>query len=206
MPISEMELKEALKRASSLMTEEGQRKINNVAKMNNGNFDNNGDFTQPIESQNMRKMVQENKDFIKPNPHSKLPKAIQESMLKKPIDNSMLDYDNNTTSEHSVLDSINYMPKTQQMVQETYTAPAPQYNYQQPHYIPQPQMSIDYNYIRAIVNECVQANLKLIKEEILNESSLKAIRIGGENKIQLIDTKNNLYESKLEYKKNLTKK
>ena len=45
-----------------------------------------------------------------------------------------------------------------------------------------------------------------IKEEILKESTLKTVRLGGENKIQLIDNKNNLYESKLEFKRNLNKK
>ena len=67
-------------------------------------------------------------------------------------------------------------------------------------------LTIDYNYIRSIVNECIQANLKQIKEEILKESTLKVVRLGGENKIQLIDNKNNLYESKLEFKRNLSKK
>jgi hypothetical protein len=67
-------------------------------------------------------------------------------------------------------------------------------------------MTVDYNYIRSIVNECIQSNLKQIKEEILKESTLKVVRLGGENKIQLIDNKNNLYESKLEFKKNLNKK
>ena len=67
-------------------------------------------------------------------------------------------------------------------------------------------MMVDYNYIRAIVNECIQANMQKIKEEILNESALKAIRMGDGNKIQLIDNKNNLYESVLSFKKNISKK
>ena len=70
----------------------------------------------------------------------------------------------------------------------------------QPQYQPQyqaPQMMIDYNYLRSIINECIQLNMQKIKEEILSESELKAIRLGSENKIQLIDNKNNLYESKL---------
>ena len=53
--------------------------------------------------------------------------------------------------------------------------------------------------------QCIQTNLQQIKNEILQESQLKAIRIGGENKIQLIDNKNNLFESKLEFKKNISK-
>ena len=209
MPISENELKEALNRASSLMSKEGQQRINTAAKMNSNNYDNDGGFRQPTESQNMRNIVQESRSVPRQNSHSTLPKVIQDSILKNPIDSMMLEH---SVSERSVLDSMNYVPvqkKPQQVVQEnmvheTYSNSTPQY-YQQPHYASQP-MTIDYNYIRMIVNECVQANLKQIKEEILNESSLKAIRIGGENKIQLIDTKNNLYESKLEYKKNLSKK
>lgn len=207
MPISENELKEALSRASSLMTKEGQRKIDNVARMNSGNFDDEGGFTQPIESHNMRKLTESN-NITKVNPNSGLPKAIRESIMNNPINDSVSDM---SFSDVPNFDTTDFIPKRtpqkqvvqENVVHETYTAP--QY-YSQHQYIPQPQMMIDYNYIRAIVNECVQANLKQIKEEILKESSLKAIRIGGENKIQLIDTKNNLYESKLEYKKNISKK
>ena len=67
-------------------------------------------------------------------------------------------------------------------------------------------MGIDYNYIRSIVNECIRANMQQIKEELLNESSLKMVRLSGGNKIQLVDNKNNLYESQLEFKKNISKK
>jgi hypothetical protein len=177
--------------------------------MNSGYFDGQGDFTQPTESLNMRKTVVEQNNFKKVNPNSGLPKAIQESMMKNPINDSMSDL---SFSETPAFDTTDFVPKQkiqkqnvqENVMHETYSAP--QYYTQQPQYIPQQPMMIDYNYIRAIVNECVQANLKQIKEEILNESKLKAIRIGGENKIQLIDTKNNLYESKLEYKKNLSKK
>jgi hypothetical protein len=102
-----------------------------------------------------------------------------------------------TGGSGSVLDMLGYMPKQQEVIKETQ-----QPIYQQPQYTP----SIDYNYIRTIINECIQANLQQIKEEILKESSLKAIKLGAENKIQLIDNKNNLYESKLEFKRSLTKK
>ena len=202
MPVSEMELNEALSRAASLMTPEGQRRIEHAKQQNKGNYDQNGDYMQPSGAHNMRRTINENIGF-NANASSSLPKAIRESILSNPINNDEL----------SILDSINYQPaprpqKQESYVNETYSAPQQYVPFTppQPQYIPQPQLSIDYNYIRAIVNECVQANLKQIKEELLNESSLKAIRLGAENKIQLIDNKNNLYESKLEYKKNLTKK
>ena len=200
MPVTEMELNEALSRAAVLMSPEGQRKINAASRNNSGNFNSDGDYIQPSGSHNMRNTVSESRSF-KPNAHSGLPKAIQDSIMKTPLDGVMSEY---SLSESSVIDDINYQPKTyskkqESLLYETHSAPVQQY-------IPQPQITLDYNYIRSIVNECIQANLNQIKEEILKESSLRAIRIGGENKIQLIDSKNNLYESKLEYKKNLSKK
>lgn len=202
MPISEIELNEALNRAAQLMTPEGQRRIEYANKLNESNFDSNGSYVQPSESHNKRKTSFNEKANYRVNNNSSLPKAIQESIMKNPLDGDSITISNN----NSILDTINYQQKNQEsIVKETYSAPTQYFAPPQQQYIPQP-MTIDYNYIRMIVNECVQANLKQIKEEILNESSLKAIRIGGENKIQLIDTKNNLYESKLEYKKNLSKK
>ena len=145
---------------------------------------------------------------------SKLPKAIQESLKSNYIDTSMSEY----SAEGSVLDSLGYTPTPKQPIQENYMyetySPAPQPSYnptpQPAYYQPAPQQQyapqIDYNYIRAIVNECIQTNMQKIKEELLQESSLKMVRLGGENKIQLIDNKNNLYESKLEFKRNISKK
>jgi hypothetical protein len=144
---------------------------------------------------------------------SRLPKAIMESIRNNPLD----DVQNEYSTSGSILDNLDYTPapKRVEPVQETYLretyTPVQQPVYQQPmyqqpqQYIPQP-VGIDYNYIRAIVNECVQANIQQIKAELLKEATLKTIRIGGENKIQLIDNKNNLYESRLEFKKNISKK
>ena len=41
-------------------------------------------------------------------------------------------------------------------------------------------VGIDYNYLKNIINECIKENMKQIKEELLNESSLKLIRLSGE--------------------------
>lgn len=200
MAISEQMLKEVFNRASHLMSEEGQRKIEQARKNNSNNYDSEGTYVQSSSSHNMRMntpVTNTTKNVVPKN--NGLPKAILESMSNKPINVSTSEY----SCESSVLDAIAPDIITEQKMTptntQTYSQPIPQY-------VPQPQYpSIDYNYIRAIVNECIDNKLKQIKEEILNESSLKVIRVAGENKIQLIDNKNNLYESKLEFKKNLKK-
>lgn len=207
MAISEIEMSDVLKRAAALMSPEGEQQIEYARKMNRNSFDEEGGYSQPSGSNNMSKNARVTTTPT-PNRHSKLPKAIQESIMSNPLNDTANEY----SMQGSVLDNIDYSAqKENSPMQETY-----QYNYsnepsqiyqqkpQQVQYMP--QMQIDYNYIRSIVNECIQANIKQIKEEILKESTLKAIRVGGENKIQLIDSKNNLYESKLEFKKNLNKK
>lgn len=218
MAVTEMELNEALSRAASLMSPEGQRQIEYAGRQNRNNYDDDGGFMQPSASRGLRETKPAAPAMNRPQPNraSKLPKAIMESIANNPLDDVMNEY----STGGSVLDTLGYTPKPQrtpiqeQYVPETYSAPeqyaTPVQPYYQPvqqqQYMPQPMMGIDYNYIRAIVNECVQANMKQIKEEILKESALKTIRLGGENKIQLIDNKNNLYESRLEFKKNLSKK
>lgn len=206
MAVTEMELNEALSRAAALMSPEGQRKIDMAKKMNNGNFDDDGGFVQPSNSYGMRSNTVNVNKPLKNN--SGLPKVIQESILNNPLD----DNSEYSLSSSSVLDNFVDIPKSKPVKEsyvheQQYTAQPQTPQYWQPQYS-QPQMmgGVDYNYIRMIVNECIQTNLKQIKEEILKESSLKTIRLGGENKIQLIDNKNNLYESKLEYKKNISKK
>lgn len=208
MPVTEMELNEALSRAASLMSPEGQRQIEFAGKQNRNSYNDDGGYVQPSGSYGLRETRQASSLRPKVNNASKLPRVIQESIANNPLDDTMGEY----STGGSVLDAIGYSAKQtpqENHIHEQYT-PAPQATYQpayqQPQqYIPQP-MPIDYNYIRAIVNECVQANIQQIKDEILKESTLKTIRIGGENKIQLIDNKNNLYESKLEFRKNLSKK
>lgn len=214
MPVTEMELNEALSRAASLMSPEGQRQIDFAERQNRNSYDGDGSYTQPSAS---RGMGQNNASMRRPmkTNESKLPKAIMESIMNNPLE----DVQNEYSTGGSILDTLGYTPKQHKepmyetYVHETYSQPVqqPMYQqpmYQQPQYMPPQSVApgIDYNYIRAIVNECVQANMHQIKEEILKESALKAIRLGGDNKIQLIDNKNNLYESRLEFKKNISKK
>lgn len=204
MAVTEMELNEALKRASSLMSPEGQRRINESSRANKNNFSVEGDYIQPSASQGMRNTYPQAMPASTPNSSSKLPRAIVESMHKTQIDIPATEYNSGV----SVLDSLGFKPTQQPINEAQHVAQQqPYYPPQQPQYAPQPQiMSVDYNYIRAIVNECIQANMQQIKEELLNESALKMVRLAGNNKIQLIDNKNNLYESQLEFKKNISKK
>jgi hypothetical protein len=213
MAVTEHELNEALNRAAALMSPEGQRQIEFAKRQNHASFDGDGNYTRTSGAQYTgqkniipQKQMQEN---INLNRHSGLPKAIIESIAQNPLNDSMSEF----SVEGSVLDNIDYTPRKQyrepiqeSYVNETYTSSQPTYGPTIQQYPQQPMLTIDYNYIRSIVNECIQTNLKQIKEEILKESTLKVVRLGGENKIQLIDNKNNLYESKLEFKKNLTKK
>jgi hypothetical protein len=211
MAVTEMELNEALRRASNLMSPEGQRRIEMSSKKNQGNFTHEGDYVQPSASQGMRNSTPQSMATPMTNHSSKLPRAILESMNNNPINATINEY----STETSVLDNLGYASSSspRQAVNENYvyeqqyTAPQPQYVPQQPQYAPQPQiMGVDYNYIRTIVNECIKANMQQIKEELLNESALKMVRLSGGNKIQLVDNKNNLYESQLEFKKNISKK
>lgn len=185
--LTESNLNEVLNRASKLMSPEGQRQIDNARKYNNNNFDNEGNYVAPAGVS--RKTAPANNTQFK---SSGLPRAIRESILQNPLNAPANEYN----VSGSVLDSIPYEPVqlSKAPVHES-TQQVPQMNTQ----------TIDYNYIRSIINECIYNNLQQIKNEILQESQLKAIRIGGENKIQLIDNKNNLFESKLEFKKNISK-
>lgn len=185
------------------MGPEGDAKISQAVQRNSGNFKINEEgvsFTQPSASKGMGGMRQT--QTVNSAAAANLPKAIRESMMKNPIDVS------STQSVGSVLDNLDFgqqQPQRQAVYEQQYTAPQPTY-YQTPQYVPQPApMTVDYNYIKAIVNECIQANIQQIKEEILNESSLKLVRLNNGNKIQLVDNKNNLYESTLTFKKNLNK-
>lgn len=186
--LTESNLNEVLNRASKLMSPDGQKIIESHRKNNVQRFDNNGDYIMTPNKQISRHKTSPVNNV--PNKPSGLPRAIVESILQNPLEAPATEFN----ASSSVLDSMPVQPKKETVTEQQYM----------PQYQPQP-MSVDYNYIRSIINECIQTNLQQIKNEILQESQLKAIRIGGENKIQLIDNKNNLFESKLEFKKNISK-
>ena len=49
MAVTETELTEALKRAATLMSPEGQRRIDFASKQNQNNYDSNGDYQKTIQ-------------------------------------------------------------------------------------------------------------------------------------------------------------
>lgn len=203
--MTEQKLRNILDKARPLMGTEGDRLVESYTSKSGGSG-----APQRRSSRASREMAMASAPVQVPA-NCKLPKSIVESMTRNPITNDVSGY---STGGGSILDAIGYTPEPRQttMVQETVSAPT--YNapaYQAPAYqAPVPQMTVDYNYIRSIINECIQANLAQIKEqvkqELLKESELRAIRLADGNKIQLIDNKSNLYESTLAFKKNIGKK
>ena len=151
MAISEMEMSDVLKRAAALMSPEGEQQIEYARKMNRNSFNEEGGYSQPSGSNNMSKSARVTTTPT-PNRHSKLPKAIQESIMSNPLNDTANEY----SMQGSVLDNINYSAqKENSPMQETYkynysitNEPAQIYqqNPQQVQYMP--QMQIDYNYIR----------------------------------------------------------
>ena len=69
---------------------------------------------------------------------------------------------------------------------------------------PMPNVGIDYSLIKTIIDESVRNTIKEYMGNTLNENTeprLMGMRIGNGNKIQMIDTKGNLYEGVLKLKK-----
>lgn len=153
------------------------------------------DYTPPAPLMNNRPISEDAFE------HSKLPAEILRSMKENP-----LDFDGATTGGISVLDQIGAKPVKQQQRQtivERTNASQPQYNT-----ISSSNSGIDYGVIKALIDESIRRNLAEAKENILNENkgSLRSIVIGKGNKIQLVDTKGNVYEATLALKGNINKK
>lgn len=200
--MTEQDLRNVLEKVRPLMGKEGDRLVNSYVNESTGSDDAMGKMLERRKYSAPQQEVP-----LRVSPNCKVPKAIQEAMTKNPISTPGM--------SGSVLDDIGYRPEPKEtsMLRETTSAPTYQQPLQAPQYpqqYPVPQIALDYNYIRAIVNECIQNNLSQIKEqvknELLKESELRTIRLAEGNKIQLIDNKSNLYESTLAFKKNISKK
>ena len=113
---------------------------------------------------------------------SKLPKAIMESMMTTQIDTSCLAPSNDLNNlMKKVQQNMPQQPQQTQMVTEE-------------RIMPSNASGIDYNYIRTIIEECIDRKFKE-----LNENTLKGVKL-KEGKIMLVDNSGNIFHANLEYK------
>lgn len=203
------DLNSILKSAQFLMSEEGQKQIDFATK--NNTFGDDLDLSTNIPSQyrGAGKLLNENKNTSNVMSEEKaaslgIPMSVFREMEKDYGEGGILSGTPSimTESSGSILDGVKLTPsprRQEPIVEQRYTpTPQPQ--------IPMGTAGVDYTIIKAIVEECIKRNIEEIKASILQESSLKRVRLGEGNKIQLVDNKGNLYESTLEYKKNILKK
>ena len=136
-------------------------------------------------------MLQEQQELIPKTTQprkSNLPEEIQESFRKMPALSG--GYGTAMTPPSSYYGNL--VEQTTTPVQQ-----APTVQMQMP---ATPQVGIDYEYLKYIINEAVKNNMK----QMLNESTaptLTGLRMAGGNKIQFFDSKGNLYEGELKLKK-----
>lgn len=192
MGISAESLATNLAKARYLMSEEGERKVNQykgkatqvgyndeylgeAAYNSMGNYD----YQQLVEQQQQQIMQNQVSN-------SRLPKAILESMVNNPIDTSVLNKNSMDTLMEKVVSNVP-TPQVRQQINEDRV-------------IPQANGVIDYNIIRNIIEECIDKKL-----QSLNENTLKGIKLKG-GKIALTDNSGNVYHASLEYKGNLNSK
>jgi hypothetical protein len=203
------DLNSILKSAQFLMSEEGQKQIDFAAKSNTFGDDLDLSTNVPSQYRGAGKLLNENKNTSNTMSEEKavslgIPMSVFREMEKDYGEGGILSGTPSimTESSGSVLDGVRLNPsprKQEPIVEQRYTpTPQPQ--------IPTGTAGVDYTIIKAIVEECIKRNIEEIKTSILQESSLKRVRLGEGNKIQLVDNKGNLYESTLEYKKNILKK
>ena len=127
--------------------------------------------------------------------NSKLPKNILDSMLNNPI---------NVTPANSGFGSVLGALDTDEL-ERSVPAQMPRRRLNeasQPQQMPMMQPAgFDSNYLKFLVKEAVKECMEEMKGEVLNESTLKGLKIAGGNKIMLVDQKGNLFEATMQLKK-----
>ena len=106
-----------------------------------------------------------------------LPPEIQESFKKMPpLSGGEISVPASYTQSRNVIQEQRYTPQPQYQ-QQAPVAPA----------------TIDYNYIKYLVNECIKENMMQLNES----ASLSGIKLVGGGKIQFTDSKGNVFEGVL---------
>lgn len=162
-------------KARSLCSTEGAKITESYVRQQSTNFNDEYDdgfnFDPSIPSLNSGNIIY-NKERVE---NSRMPNKIKQSMMENVINTDAL-------SQTSILDTLNVKPtptvsRNKQKIQETVSY--------------QPQSSVDYTIIKAIVNECLN--------EYFNKQSASLKTIGLSNGvISLVDNKGNVFKAKLE--------
>lgn len=180
-------------RARQIINMDRKGKLNEMANnLDIGFSDDNNDMSLDCIRGKYANQNQERQINEQVMTNSKLPKEILQSFKENKIDigeNKFLDeVVNKTVEEKRVV--------KQPIVEQQSTVGGQQ---------------IDYSMIKMIVEECMRKYTSSLKKSILNESksvsegnSLKAMKIG--DKFSFIDDSGNLYEAKLTFVKNISKK
>lgn len=180
----------SLKGAQRLMNDDGfNARVNNLSK----NVDENSYLTeQELVDRHNKRRYDEGSDPMSyrgktmDQINTNLPPDILQAMLDNPIDMGKA-----PGLSSSILDNINGIEELER------STPVPRratqrINESSSQVVSSP-VGIDYNYIKYLIED----SMKKLKEEILSESSLGAIKIGKGGKIALVDQKGNLYEANL---------
>ncbi len=193
------DLESMLNNARNLMTEDFNKRVNSFAASNSGRIspDDYGASDNYIPQQqsysSTGRMAYDTTPITVAPKNSMLPPEIIQEMMSNPID---------TVSE---LDKITLPPVKKparnevqrQQIREDIrfnTAPISSSN------------PIDYSLLKTIIDESVKRNLLEMKNAQLNESttsSLKTMKLGNGNKLSFLDSKGNLYEATLVFKRNI---
>ena len=127
--------------------------------------------------------------------NTKLPKNILESMLNNPINVTPASAGFGSILEGLDTDELERsVPVQMPRRRLNESAPVQQMPAMQP-------AGIDSNYLKFLVKEAVKECMEDMKKEILNETTIRAFKMGANNKLMFIDGKNNLWEGKKKKKK-----
>ena len=118
--------------------------------------------------------------------NSNLPPDILQAMIDNPIDMGSV-----PGVSGSILDNFQGLDELERATPAPRRSTRQRINESAP--VSSAPVGVDYNYIKYLIED----SMKSLKEQILSESTLGAIKIGKGGKIALVDSKGNVYEANL---------
>ena len=187
---------QSLKRAQELMTDDNfNQKVSNFSR----NVTENTQYVPKQRTQTAQPQYSANQDPLAYNglssAASKMPKNILESMLENPIDVTQ-------GVKSSVLDDFGLDVVPQQTVPQRQIVSEQMVS---PSVVAVPNNSIDYNYIKYLIDESIKSNLQALQGNLLTESTMSGLKVKQNGTLVFVDTKGNIYEAKLTLKKKAEK-